>query len=124
MCLAAGAAAATTAAGSSGSSGTSGTSGTTGTSGTSGTYNPATGSSATGDPHFRVTFPGEALDICFDLDGPNGKIFNLIHDPQTNLVINAEIVDHGVGHHHAHRLGKIGVISPAGNKVFSPSFQP
>ena len=48
------------------------------------------------------------------LDGPNGKIFNLIHDPQTNLVINAEIVDHG---HHAHRLGKIGVISPAGNKV-------
>ena len=85
----------------------------------SGTNNPATGSSATGDPHFRVTFPGDELDICFDLDGPNGKVFNLIHDSQTNLVINAEIVDHGLGHHHAHRLGKIGVVSPAGNKVFS-----
>ena len=64
-----------------------------------------------------IRFPNEMKDICFDLDGPNGKVFNLVHDPETHLVINAEIVDHGFGKHHADRLSKIGVISPMGNKV-------
>lgn len=80
-------------------------------------YTPGTSASATGDPHFMIRFPNEMNDICFDLDGPNGKVFNLVHDPETHLVINAEIVDHGFGKHHADRLSKIGVISPMGNKV-------
>merc|ERR1712003_365149 len=101
-------------------SGTTGTTG-TGTTGTAGTgtssYTPGTSASATGDPHFKIAFPYEMKDICFDLDGPNGKIFNLVHDPTTGLVINAQVTDHGFGHHHADRLSSIGVISPNGNKV-------
>merc|ERR1711935_788384 len=42
------------------------------------TYNPGTSASATGDPHFMIRFPNEMKDICFDLDGPNGKVFNLV----------------------------------------------
>merc|ERR1712176_904884 len=54
--------------------GTTDTTGTgrTGTTGTAGTgtssYSPGTSASATGDPHFKIAFPYEMKDICFDLD--------------------------------------------------------
>lgn len=71
---------------------------------------------ATGDPHFRIQF-GHSTDICFDMSGHNGAVFNLLHEPSTGLVINGQIVDTVRGAKHAHRLAKIGVISPEGAMV-------
>ena len=70
----------------------------------------------TGDPHFRINFNG-GFDICFDVSGPDGTILNLIHEPDTGLVINGQIVDSVYKIHHSHRLAKIGVMSPSGGQV-------
>merc|ERR1711937_159809 len=71
---------------------------------------------ATGDPHFRIQF-GRATDICFDMSGHDGAVFNLLHEPSSGLVINGQIVDTVHRAKHAHRLAKIGVISPMGGMV-------
>ena len=71
---------------------------------------------ATGDPHFRIQF-GRATDICFDMSGQDGAVFNLLHEPSSGLVINGQIVDTVHKAKHAHRLAKIGVISPMGAMV-------
>ena len=70
----------------------------------------------TGDPHFRINF-NAGFDICFDVSGPDGTILNLIHEPDTGLVINGQIVDSVYKKHHSHRLAKIGVMSPSGGQV-------
>ena len=70
----------------------------------------------TGDPHFRINF-NAGVDICFDVSGPDGTILNLIHEPDTGLVINGQIVDSVYKKHHSHRLAKIGVMSPSGGQV-------
>ena len=44
-------------------------------------------------------------------------MFNLLHEPTTGLIINGEITDTIYKSHHAHRLAKIGVISPEGGMV-------
>ena len=71
---------------------------------------------ATGDPHFRIQF-GRATDICFDMSGQDGAVFNLLHEPSSGLIINGQIVDTVHKAKHAHRLAKIGVISPMGAMV-------
>ena len=71
---------------------------------------------ATGDPHFRIHF-AQATDICFDMSGHDGTVFNLLHEPASGLVINGQIVDTVYKSKHAHRLAKIGVISPMGGMV-------
>jgi len=43
---------------------------------------------AFGDPHFRVTAPGED-PVCFDLDTPSGAIIDLYSDAKTSLEVNA-----------------------------------
>ena len=70
----------------------------------------------TGDPHFRINF-NSGFDICFDVSGQDGTILNLIHEPDTGLVINGQIVDSVYKTHHSHRLAKIGVMSPSGGQV-------
>ena len=69
-----------------------------------------------GDPHFRINF-GNKKDICFDISGHNGTVFNLLHEPKSGLVINGQIRDQVWKHHRSHRLGKIGVISPGGGRI-------
>ena len=59
----------------------------------------------------------QASDICFDISGHNGTVFNLLHEPMTGLIINGEITDTVYKSHRAHRLAKIGVISPEGGMV-------
>jgi len=44
---------------------------------------------AFGDPHFRVTAPGQE-PVCFDLDTPSGSIVDLYSDAQTALEVNAQ----------------------------------
>ena len=81
-----------------------------------GSQAPAASGVATGDPHFRIQF-GQATDICFDMSGHDGAVFNLLHEPSSGLVINGQIVDSVHRAKHAHRLAKIGVISPKGAMV-------
>ena len=76
---------------------------------------PATIGTATGDPHFRIIFDG--TDICYDIAGHDGTVFNLLHEPSTGLTINGQIVDTVSKSHRSHRLAKIGVISPNGGMV-------
>ena len=59
----------------------------------------------------------DAVDICFDLSGHDGTVFNLLHEPFSGLIINGEITDTVFKSHHAHRLAKIGIISPQGGMV-------
>ena len=59
----------------------------------------------------------QATDICFDISGHDGTVFNLLHEPMTGLIINGEITDTVYKSHRAHRLAKIGVISPEGGMV-------
>ena len=75
----------------------------------------ATGS-VTGDPHFRINFINQK-DICFDISGHNGTVFNLLHEPKSGLIINGEVRDVVWKNHRSHRLAKIGVISPEGARV-------
>jgi len=63
-----------------------------------------------------ISFNG-AVDICFDISGHDGTVFNLLHEPISGLIINGEITDTVYKSHHAHRLAKIGVISPGGGVV-------
>ena len=77
---------------------------------------PSSSGIATGDPHFRIHFR-TITDICFDLSGHDGTVFNLLHEPSSGLVINGQIVDTVYKAKHAHRLAKIGVISPMGGMV-------
>ena len=72
--------------------------------------------SVTGDPHFRINFNSQK-DICFDIAGHNGTVFNLLHEPKSGLIINGEIRDVVWKNHRSHRLSKIGVISPEGGRV-------
>ena len=81
-----------------------------------GSQAPAASGVATGDPHFRIHF-GQATDICFDMSGHDGTVFNLLHEPSSGLVVNGQIVDTVYKAKHAHRLAKIGVISPMGGMV-------
>lgn len=59
----------------------------------------------------------DAIDICFDISGHDGTVFNLLHEPISGLIINGEISDTVFKSHHAHRLAKIGIISPEGGIV-------
>ena len=59
----------------------------------------------------------DAVDICFDISGHDGTVFNLLHEPISGLIINGEITDTVYKSHHAHRLAKIGIISPEGGMV-------
>ena len=70
--------------------------------------------SATGDPHFRINF-NDRDDICFDFGSTEGQIINLLSDEDSGLVVNGELIDSK--DHKAHRLGRIGVISPLGNTL-------
>ena len=70
--------------------------------------------SATGDPHFRINFDDKD-DICFDFGSTEGQIVNLLADQDSGLVVNGELIDSK--DHKAHRLGRIGIISPMGNTL-------
>ena len=59
----------------------------------------------------------QATDICFDISGHDGTVFNLLHEPTTGLIINGQITDTVYKSHRAHRLAKIGMISPEGGMV-------
>jgi hypothetical protein len=65
--------------------------------------------SVTGDPHFRIDF-GHKRDVCFDFNGGQGAVMNLINDKNSGLIINGMSI-------YKNRLGKIGFVTPAGVKV-------
>lgn len=44
------------------------------------------------DPHFIVHLPNNNMDVCFNIDSKPGHILNLVSDPGTGLVINAQLV--------------------------------
>ncbi|XP_067683851.1 inter-alpha-trypsin inhibitor heavy chain H3-like [Haliotis asinina] len=54
-----------------------------------------------GDPHFMMFMEGLKYPICFDLLGKDKEIYQLIHDPHTDLTVNGRI---GEGKKHT-RLG-------------------
>ena len=43
-----------------------------------------------------------ATDICFDISGHDGTVFNLLHEATTGLIINGEITDTIYKSHRAH----------------------
>ncbi|KAJ1162980.1 hypothetical protein NDU88_003444 [Pleurodeles waltl] len=45
-----------------------------------------------GDPHFIVHLPKSQMDVCFNIDSQPGKIFNLISDPDTGVVVNGQLI--------------------------------
>uniref|UniRef100_A0A8C4T4A3 Inter-alpha-trypsin inhibitor heavy chain H3 n=1 Tax=Erpetoichthys calabaricus TaxID=27687 RepID=A0A8C4T4A3_ERPCA len=45
-----------------------------------------------GDPHFMVPVPAKNDNICFNIDEKPGVIFNLVKDPVTGIVVNAETI--------------------------------
>ncbi|XP_078533219.1 inter-alpha-trypsin inhibitor heavy chain H2 [Lissotriton helveticus] len=45
-----------------------------------------------GDPHFIVHLPKSQMDVCFNIDSQPGKIFNMISDPDTGVVVNGQLV--------------------------------
>uniref|UniRef100_A0A8B9JAM4 Inter-alpha-trypsin inhibitor heavy chain 2 n=1 Tax=Astyanax mexicanus TaxID=7994 RepID=A0A8B9JAM4_ASTMX len=44
------------------------------------------------DPHFIVHLPKNNMDVCFNIDSKPGHILNLVSDPGTGVVINAQLV--------------------------------
>ncbi|XP_039627081.1 inter-alpha-trypsin inhibitor heavy chain H3-like [Polypterus senegalus] len=45
-----------------------------------------------GDPHFMIPVPAKNDNICFNIDEKPGVIFNLVKDPVTGIVVNAETI--------------------------------
>ncbi|XP_067683852.1 inter-alpha-trypsin inhibitor heavy chain H3-like [Haliotis asinina] len=43
------------------------------------------------DPHFMVFLEGLTYPICFEVQGEEREIYQLMHDPQTDLTVNARI---------------------------------
>ncbi|XP_046564724.1 inter-alpha-trypsin inhibitor heavy chain H2-like [Haliotis rubra] len=43
------------------------------------------------DPHFMVFLEGLTYPICFEVQGEEKEIYQLMHDPQTDLTVNARI---------------------------------
>ncbi|XP_046333949.2 inter-alpha-trypsin inhibitor heavy chain H3-like isoform X1 [Haliotis rufescens] len=55
-----------------------------------------------GDPHFMVFMEGLKYPVCFDVQGKDKSIYQLIHDPQTDLTVNARM---GKGKKHTRQGG-------------------
>ncbi|XP_046333950.2 inter-alpha-trypsin inhibitor heavy chain H3-like isoform X4 [Haliotis rufescens] len=43
------------------------------------------------DPHFMVFMESLKYPVCFDVQGEEGEIYQLVHDPNTDLTVNARI---------------------------------
>uniref|UniRef100_H2ZPD1 Inter-alpha-trypsin inhibitor heavy chain C-terminal domain-containing protein n=1 Tax=Ciona savignyi TaxID=51511 RepID=H2ZPD1_CIOSA len=44
-----------------------------------------------GDPHFIVPLTPK-INLCFNWDGEDGEVYNLLYDPTQNLTVNGDIV--------------------------------
>ncbi|XP_062339043.1 inter-alpha-trypsin inhibitor heavy chain H2 [Osmerus eperlanus] len=44
------------------------------------------------DPHFIIHLPKNNMDVCFNIDSQPGHILNLVSDPGTGVLINAQLV--------------------------------
>ena len=55
---------------------------------TAGGYTCGTGT-AFGDPHLRVTTPGEDA-VCFDVNAQNAAVLDLFGDDESALQVNAQ----------------------------------
>ncbi|XP_054751645.2 inter-alpha-trypsin inhibitor heavy chain H3-like [Lytechinus pictus] len=70
---------------------------------------------ADSDPHFMVEIPQSDLNVCFDINGDPGDVFNLLNDSNFNLQVSAYVIpveNDGIPDQGKNRtyFGKIGVL--------------
>ncbi|KAM4828462.1 inter-alpha-trypsin inhibitor heavy chain H2 [Thomomys bottae] len=44
------------------------------------------------DPHFIIYLPKSQKNICFNIDSEPGKIFNLVSDPESGILVNGQLI--------------------------------
>ncbi|XP_006741368.1 inter-alpha-trypsin inhibitor heavy chain H2 [Leptonychotes weddellii] len=44
------------------------------------------------DPHFIIYLPKNEKNICFNIDSEPGKIFNLVSDPESGILVNGQLI--------------------------------
>jgi len=63
-----------------------------------------------GDPHIIVSLHGLKDPVCFNWRGKHGDIFQLLHDPQNDVSVNAEVYHQNDTE--GTRNDKIGIVTP------------